>query len=132
MTWTLFVPGEPKSTQTGTVGRFGGRAIPMRRNTGWANRIAIKADEYRPATLLEGPLRATFRFQMPKPTSGKAAKRIHPTVRPDVDGLAKGLLDALNGIVYRDDAAVVELRLVKLYGGPPGVEITVEAITTTH
>jgi Holliday junction resolvase RusA-like endonuclease len=49
-----------------------------------------------------------------------------------VENCAKGLLDCLQGIVFVNDAQVVELRLSKAYAAPeraeiPGVEITVEA-----
>lgn len=33
--------------------------------------------------------------------------------RPDVDNLAKSLLDALNGVAYNDDAQIVDLRVQK-------------------
>lgn len=35
------------------------------------------------------------------------------TVRPDVDNIAKAILDGLNGVAYDDDAQVVDLHIVK-------------------
>lgn len=35
--------------------------------------------------------------------------------RPDVDNLAKTLLDALNGVAYNDDAQIVDLRVQKCW-----------------
>lgn len=35
------------------------------------------------------------------------------TVRPDVDNIAKGVMDALNGVAYDDDAQVVSLCVLK-------------------
>lgn len=35
------------------------------------------------------------------------------TVRPDVDNIAKGVMDALNGVAYEDDSQVVSLSVLK-------------------
>jgi Holliday junction resolvase RusA-like endonuclease len=56
------------------------------------------------------------------------AGTIRPTAKPDVDNLAKGVCDALNGIVYRDDAQVVDLRSIKFYGARPEVQVAVSPI----
>lgn len=40
---------------------------------------------------------------------------ILPTRRPDLDNVAKSILDALNGVAYYDDAQIVELRIRKHY-----------------
>ena len=33
-----------------------------------------------------------------------------------MDNIAKTVADALNGVAYRDDSAIVELRVAKWYG----------------
>ena len=38
------------------------------------------------------------------------------TKKSDIDNISKIILDALNGIVYKDDAQVVELEAQKIYG----------------
>lgn len=40
---------------------------------------------------------------------------IHPTSKPDLDNVAKGILDAMNEVVFKDDKQVVELSLSKHY-----------------
>ena len=35
------------------------------------------------------------------------------TLKPDVDNIAKAILDGLNGVAYDDDAQVVDLHVVK-------------------
>ena len=58
--------------------------------------------------------------------------RIRP-IRPDIDNLAKFVLDGLNGLVYRDDSQVVKLVLYKLMdsqgdcGGRTVVEVNLGA-----
>ncbi len=39
-----------------------------------------------------------------------------PVSKPDIDNLAKAVMDALNGIVYLDDAQVYRLDALQLYG----------------
>ena len=53
-------------------------------------------------------------------------KAIPAPVRPDLDNLAKAVLDALEGLAYDNDSQVIALDLRKLYPGksePPGVLI---------
>ena len=40
---------------------------------------------------------------------------VWPTGRPDTDNITKAALDALNGMVVRDDAQVVEIAATKRY-----------------
>jgi len=52
-------------------------------------------------------------------------RRSSPCVRPDVDKLARALLDALIGIAYVDDQQVVSLLVRKVYGTAPLTRVTV-------
>jgi Holliday junction resolvase RusA-like endonuclease len=73
-------------------------------------------------------------FTFTRPASVKRHKRPWPSVPPDLDKLARGVLDALTAAgVFRDDALVVEFtRLAKVYAGEdlealdrPGVVIII-------
>lgn len=48
--------------------------------------------------------------------------------KPDCDNLAKIILDALNGIAYKDDSQVTVLHIVKEYGIQPKVIVELEEI----
>ena len=48
-----------------------------------------------------------------------------PTTKPDADNVAKVVADACNGIVWVDDAQVVELHVSKRYSSAPGVMVEV-------
>ena len=124
---SFFVPGRPKSTQTGSVVTVNGRSFPIRRGTAWSSLCGLVARQYAPQTPLSGPVRCALMFYMPMP---KKLKRAWPTTRPDADNLLKGLLDSWNGILWDDDSQVVELVLRKVYAreGRPGVDVTVEAL----
>lgn len=59
----------------------------------------------------------------------KSAKRRFPTVKPDVDNIAKIILDGLNGVAYEDDKQVVSLSIDKVYAiDYPFIEIEVKEI----
>lgn len=69
-------------------------------------------------------------FKIPKNTSKKKTESmikgyIRPTKKPDVDNIAKIILDALNGIAYKDDTQVVEIMVSKYYSETPRVEIKI-------
>lgn len=78
-----------------------------------------------------------LRFVTMRPAS--ARRRQWPGVRPDVDKLARAVLDALTGVVWADDSQVVRLLATKEYrqalqgptelpGNGPGVAIVVRAM----
>ena len=84
---------------------------------------------------MEKPLRVTIKayFEIPKSTSKKRKQQmmdneILPMVKPDTDNIAKGVLDSLNGIAYKDDKQVVELIVNKFYSNTPYVSVMIEEI----
>lgn len=54
--------------------------------------------------------------------------KILPAKKPDIDNVVKAVLDALNGVAYRDDTQVVELHVRKSYSEKPRVEVSIEKI----
>lgn len=48
-----------------------------------------------------------------------------PKVKADLDNYIKSLLDALNGLVWDDDAKIVHLEADKFYSEQPRIEIEV-------
>jgi Holliday junction resolvase RusA-like endonuclease len=59
-------------------------------------------------------------------------RREEPTVRPDWDDLGRIISDALNGVLYEDDAQVVRAAVQKIYahepGQAPGFRIVAEGV----
>ena len=58
---------------------------------------------------------------IPKSFTKKNSKKafeglMAPQTKPDLDNIAKSYLDALNGIVWKDDSAVTSLSVSKVYG----------------
>lgn len=75
--------------------------------------------------LLSGAVRLEALFVYAIPVSWPKYKqqmalegRVWKTSRPDGDNMIKLIMDALNGIVWTDDAQVVRWSGAKRYGGP--------------
>jgi Holliday junction resolvase RusA-like endonuclease len=92
---------------------------------------AIQALPANDRALLEGPVRLTTAFYLPRPK--KYAKRGVPVAHltaPDWDKLARAVADALSQVAYRDDKQIVEAVIGKFYaevGDSPHVDVRVEA-----
>jgi Holliday junction resolvase RusA-like endonuclease len=94
---------------------------------------AIDAMGNRPP--LDEPVMIDMRAIYPVPASWSERKRqkaligeIRPTIKPDIDNVAKAWSDALNGVVYRDDSLICRMSLEKHYGSQPLVSVTVKAV----
>lgn len=71
--------------------------------------------------------------QPPKSWSKKKRKQailgdIAPTAKPDIDNYVKSILDGMNGVAWKDDSYIVELKQQKIYADKDGAEIHVKEI----
>jgi Holliday junction resolvase RusA-like endonuclease len=48
-----------------------------------------------------------------------------PAKKPDIDNIIKAWVDAMNGVVFKDDALIVRGEYAKVYGPAPMVVVTV-------
>ena len=71
-------------------------------------------------------LRVRMEFYLRKPKSNKARL---PISRPDLDNLAKAVLDAGNGVIWRDDSQVTTLEASKRWHDKPGVWLMISEDT---
>ncbi|EPS1221652.1 RusA family crossover junction endodeoxyribonuclease [Burkholderia cenocepacia] len=83
--------------------------------------------------LIDGPVRILLEIDVEVPESWPKYRRadalaglIWPTVKPDIDNAEKALLDAMNGIVYRDDSQIVVVQKSKHYAAAPQVRIVID------
>lgn len=135
----LVFPGEPRAIQSVRSCVVGGHArhFQPKRNEDWKSYIRVSAQSqlpegWRPA---DGPVeiaRARFLFAPPKSLKKRdrlvleSGALLPKTTRPDLhDNLFKGLMDALSGIVFADDARIWAMDSVyKAYTlGAPRIEI---------
>ena len=103
---------------------FNGRIVHQKNKELMAWRDAIYEECRDTMDPLEGPVKVSIVFRMPEP---KQNRRRLPHVRPDVDKLARAVLDGLTGAAFADDCQVVDLRARKVYGAP-GADITIEGL----
>ena len=126
-TLTFQVPGEPIPKARP---RFNSRSrqvwTPKRTELAELRVEQAARRAYRPIGLMTGPLRVDLAFVLPRPI-GQAGS--YSTSVPDLDNLAKLVLDGLNTAdVWRDDCQVAELQAVKtlaIAGSPVGTTVTV-------
>ena len=97
--------------------------------------VALAAAAAYQGAPLEGPLRLTVTFVLPRPKyltwKRKAMPRCWAPVKPDRDNLEKSLQDALNGQLWIDDAQVVTGQVRKVFaagGEQPCVEVEVNCL----
>jgi len=135
-------PGEPKAIQSMKVRGMGNYVHKYQptKNTEWKAYIRMMALQQIPKgfTLWDSYViikRALFVFTQPKRLKSSEKKAIEQghyvlkNTKPDLtDNLYKGLIDALTGIVYTDDARIcmAEDISAKVYGQSPRIELIFE------
>ena len=71
-------------------------------------------------------------FYLPRPKSVKPDKREYPIVPPDLDKLARGLLDGIgqSQMIWGDDSQVIKLSVQKHYDDkhPTGASVIISAL----
>ena len=76
-----------------------------------------------------------FYFTPPKSYSKKRIRAIEAkeelfTKKPDLDNLAKSILDSCNNLLFKDDSQIVGLTIGKHYGHEDYVDVKVQIIET--
>lgn len=108
--------------------RFGRapRAVIVHDSPGLKAWRSLVADSAPDVDVLEGPVVLTVTFRLARP---ETMVREAPMVRPDLDKLTRAIGDALEGVLYVNDAQIVDLHARKVYtpiAGHPGAKIVVE------
>ena len=84
---------------------------------------------------LIGPLSVSLTFYRPVQKSISQAEReqrlsnqLKPVVKPDTDNYIKATLDALNGVLWHDDAQIVKITAEKRYSDHPMIAVSVKPV----
>ena len=126
----LFFPYEPKAKGRPRFTRTGHTYTP-KITRDYEKQIG---DFYKENTsdYYDSPIRVSLIFYMPIPksTSKKQAELmksgdIRHIKKPDLDNMAKALLDGINGIAFEDDSLITELRLQKRYSSVTGTAMVI-------
>lgn len=112
-------------------GRLGTTTINSNPATAtWEQRVATEAQRLAQERHTSKGCAVTLRFRMPRPKS--LPKRVQlMTRRPDIDKLARTVLDGLTGTILADDSQIVSLTASKRYcqgDELPGCHIVVEEV----
>lgn len=131
MTLTFFVPGKP--APQGSKRHVGnGILLESSPHVGpWRERVAIAAhNAMNGRPIYSGQVEVWLDFILPRPKSTPKARTPPAIKRPDIDKLARAILDAITGTILADDAQVTYLSATKRLAEideTPGVRIEVNA-----
>ena len=134
----FIVPGKAQAKQRPKFNRFSGRAYTPKQTISFENWVkdcyfrSISSIDNKPT---DKPLKVsiTMYVEIPQSKSKKQKEKmlsgeIKPIVKPDVDNVAKSILDALNGIIYLDDKQIIELDIEKIYAETSWTEVKIKEI----
>lgn len=130
------LPGVPRGKGRPRFSRVSGRAYTDAQTESYEGALRLAASQAMSGEPpLSGPLALIMTAVFPVPVSWSRVRRrnalsgkTRPTGKPDCDNLLK-TVDALNQIVWKDDAQIVSALIMKEYGETPGVTITVNGVT---
>ncbi|MCI7208516.1 MAG: RusA family crossover junction endodeoxyribonuclease [Clostridium sp.] len=135
MTIEFIVQGKARAKSRPRFSRATGRVYTTKEDKIYEQMVR---DAYRGSESFldsNAPLRAEIEVyhQVPKSYSKKKRERclaglIYPTVKPDLDNIAKVILDSNNKILYKDDSQIVELSIVKRYAEADYVKVKIKEI----
>lgn len=128
---SFFVPGEPRGKARPI--NYGTNIVKDEKTAAYENRIALAAHAaLGDQKMFEGgvAVRIVANFQPPASTRpGPRQKMLSGDMqfikRPDIDNLAKAVLDGCEGVVFANDRSVAELVAMKAYADRCGVHVTI-------
>lgn len=134
MTYELTIPGPPITKGRPRVSRYG--TYTPKKTADFESYVQYCwAAVYGGLNPTDKPLRAELVFYMPIPKS--VSKKARAAMeqgqahikKPDLDNMAKAVLDALNGLAYADDSQIYDLKVSKRYSDRPRTEVILEETT---
>lgn len=132
---TFVVPGEPQGKGRAKVVKIAGftRMATPAKTVAYEGLIAHAASIAMDGrAMLEGAAGCNVFIDCAVPASWSGKKQraalageVMPTTKPDADNVVKAIFDGMNGVVWRDDVVVVDLRVRKRYAPTPCVRVEV-------
>lgn len=136
---TVYGMPAPQGSKRGFVNKYTGKVSMVESSKAvkpW--REAVKHAALEVGKRIEGPLRVTMVFTMPKPKSAPKSRRTFPDRKPDLSKLIRSTEDALvDAGVIEDDARIIVMVAGKVYPGEapqsldsPGAVIAISEISS--
>ena len=134
------IEGIPKALKRHRDNRYGGKYDPSKKDK---KDLLLQVMKYAPKPPITAPIRIMLIFYMPRPKyhfrtkAGKPISKLKPNqpefhiFTPDLDNLVKMVCDSLNGVFYKDDSQIAQIKAEKIYcdvGENPKTEIHIEQI----
>ena len=134
----LTILGNPKAQKRHRHGYRGGKPHTYDPSSSDKSDFLALIHNSAPKSPYEGPLYLFCEFHCLRPKNhyktGKNADQLKPNApiwcqtRPDIDNYLKFILDASNGVLYKDDSQIVKVEMKKIYSITPRVEIVLEEL----
>lgn len=135
----ITIPGEIQAQGRPRFARRGGfvQTYDPPESKKYKEVVKYHAMPHKPKELLNEALAVEINiFKTPPQSISKVKKNrvelenesLRPLTKPDVDNYAKGIKDALTGIIWTDDSKVVELVIRKFYSLNPRAEVKVKTL----
>lgn len=128
------VIGSPVAQGRPRASSYGGK-ITMhdpKKSKEYKQYVKLAAAQHAPEQLLDEPLHLIVKVFRPIPKSFSKKKTqeaitgvLRPITKPDTDNYLKGVKDALNGVIWRDDSIIVDTSVSKYYSDKPRIEVEV-------
>lgn len=130
------IPGEPVPQGRPRAGRTRSGKIVMydpSKSKDYKEYVALIASQHRPKELLTCPISLTVKIYRPIPASWSKIKQekahngvLRPTSKPDLSNYIKGIEDALEGVLLKNDSQVVDYGdSGKWYSHNPRAEVEI-------
>lgn len=128
------VPGDPIALKRHRTFNRGGRSLQFDPSAGDKADFLAKAMQNKPSQPFSGPVVISLYFYFKRPKNHYNSKGLKPgqpswhSKRPDIDNLIKFVLDALNGVYFKDDAQVFYISSRKSYSDIPNTHVIISKI----
>jgi len=129
------VPGQPQGKGRAKIVKIGGfsRMATPQKTVAYEGLVAHAAQQAMQGRApLEVAVAANVFLDCQVPASWSQKKQrmalageVMPTAKPDADNVVKAIFDGLNGVAWRDDVLVVDLRVRKRFAATPCVRVEI-------
>lgn len=133
MKYTLDIAPKPQSRPRFTRQ---GRAYEVKEMKLWKQELAMLLAMRKPKRIEKGaiyvavtfyiyPPQTISKIKTKRPASNESLEKIYVDKKPDIDNYVKAVLDASNGLLFKDDGQIAALTTQKLYSLNPRIELEI-------